>query len=104
MENASMFWTMASFAILLFIIGIYALLATRNLLRILIGVEVINKGVTLMLVTAGYLTGRTSVIQPVVITMIVIEAVIIAVAAGVVIAAYRKNGTIDIRALRSLKG
>ena len=104
MENATLFWILASFAILLFIIGIYALLATRNLLRILIGVEVLNKGVTLLLITAGYMAGRTSIIQPVIITMIVMEAVIIAVAAGVVIAAYRKNGTIDIRALRDLKG
>ena len=103
MEN-TLFWSMASFAILLFIIGVYALLATRNLLRILIGVEVLNKGVTLLLIMAGFIAGRTDVIQPVIITMIVIEAVIIATAAGVVIAAYRRNGTIDIRALRDLKG
>ena len=98
------FWVMTSFVILLFIIGIYALLATRNLLRILIGMEILTKGVTLLLVAAGYLTGRVNVIQPVIITMIVVEVVIIAVAAGVVIAAYRKNGTIDIRELRNLKG
>ncbi|MCL2878396.1 MAG: NADH-quinone oxidoreductase subunit K [Acidobacteria bacterium] len=98
------FWILASFMILLFIIGIYALLATRNLLRILIGMEVLTKGVTLLLVAAGYLTGRTNVIQPVIITMIVVEVVIIAVAAGVVIAAYRRNGTINIREMRNLKG
>ena len=104
MEIASMFWVLASFVILLFIIGVYALLATRNLLRILIGIEVLNKGVTLLLVAAGYLTGRVNVIQPIIITMIVVEVVIIAVAAGVVIAAYRSNGTVDVRALRNLKG
>jgi len=104
MESTSMFWVMASFAILLFVIGVYSLLATRNLLRILIGVEVLNKGVTLLLVMAGYMAGRTNVIQPVIITMIVVEAVIIAVAAGVVIAAYRENGTINIRKLSNLKG
>jgi len=104
MEIASMFWVLASFVILLFIIGVYALLATRNLLRILIGIEVLNKGVTLLLITAGYLTGRVDYIQPIIITMIVVEVVIIAVAAGVVIAAYRSNGTVDVRALRNLKG
>jgi len=98
------FWILTSFVILLFITGIYYLLVTRNLLRILIGMEILTKGVTLLLVAAGYLTGRTNVIQPVIITMIVVEVVIIAVAAGVVIAAYRKNGTIDIRELRNLKG
>jgi multisubunit Na+/H+ antiporter MnhC subunit len=104
MENGSLFWVIASFVILLFITGIYSLLVTRNLLRILIGMEILTKGVTLLLVAAGYLTGRTNVIQPVIITMIVVEVVIIAVAAGVVIAAYRRNGTINIRELRNLKG
>ncbi|MDR0310103.1 MAG: NADH-quinone oxidoreductase subunit K [Acidobacteriota bacterium] len=104
MEIMSMFWVLASFVILLFIIGIYYLLVTRNLLRILIGMEILTKGVTLLLVAAGYLTGRTNIIQPIIITMIVVEVVIIAVAAGVVIAAYRSNGTVNIRSLRNLKG
>ena len=99
-----MFWRLAFFVIILFIIGIYALLVTRNLLRILIGMEILTKGVTLLLVAAGYFTGRTNIIQPVIITMIVVEVVMIAVAAGVVIAAYRSNGTVDVRNLRNLKG
>jgi multisubunit Na+/H+ antiporter MnhC subunit len=104
MESLHMFWLLASFVILLFIIGVYSLLVTRNLLRILIGMEILTKGVTLLLVAAGYMTGQANVIQPVIITMIVVEVVIIAVAAGVVIAAYRNNGTVDVRALRNLKG
>ena len=104
MESLSLFWILASFTILLFIIGIYSILATRNLLRILIGMEILTKGATLLLIAAGYLTGRTNVIQPVIITVIVVEAVIIAVAAGVVIAAYRNNGTVNIREMRNLKG
>jgi len=104
MESISLFWMLVSFAVLLFISGIYCILATRNLLRILLGMEILTKGVTLLLVAAGYLTGRSNVIQPIIITMIVVEVVIIAVAAGVVIAAYRKNGTVNIRELQNLKG
>ena len=104
MENAAMFWFLTSFVALLFIIGIYALLATRNLLRILIGMEILTKGATLLLVAAGFLTGRQNSIQPIIITMIVMEVVIIAVAAGVVIASYRNNKTISVRSLRNLKG
>jgi len=104
MNDASTFWLLAYFVIFLFIIGIYSLLATRNLLRILIGMEILTKGVTLLLAAAGYMTGLVNVIQPIIITMIVVEVVIIAVAAGVVIAAYRRNGTVDVRALRNLKG
>ena len=104
MENTSLFWVLASFTVLLFIIGIYSILVTRNLLRILIGMEILTKGVTLLLVAAGFMTGLVNVIQPIIITMIVVEVVIIAVAAGVVIASYRTNGTVNIRSLRNLKG
>ncbi|MDR1726998.1 MAG: NADH-quinone oxidoreductase subunit K [Acidobacteriota bacterium] len=102
MEN--LFWFLTSFVALLFIIGLYALLATRNLLRILIGMEILTKGVTLLLIAAGFLAGRQNAMQPIVITMIVVEVVIIAVAAGIVIASYRNNKTISVRALRNLKG
>jgi len=104
MESLPLFWTMASFAILLFVIGVYSLLVTRNLLRVLIGVEVLAKGVTLLLVGAGYLVDRTNVIQPIIITMIVVEAVIIAVAAGIVIAAYRQVGSVNAREMQNLRG
>ncbi|MDR0843213.1 MAG: NADH-quinone oxidoreductase subunit K [Acidobacteriota bacterium] len=104
MESASMFWFLTSFVVLLFIIGLYALLVTRNLLRILIGMEILTKGVTLLLIAAGFVTGRQNSIQPIVITMIVVEVVIIAVAAGIVIASYRNNKTISVRSLRNLKG
>jgi multisubunit Na+/H+ antiporter MnhC subunit len=66
--------------------------------------EVLTKVVTLLQVAAGYMIGLVNVIQPILITMIVVEVVIIAVAAGIVIAAYRKNGTISVNALRNLKG
>jgi len=104
METASVFWSLASFAILLFVIGIYYILATTNLLRILIGMEILTKGATLLLVIGGFLTNKMNVIQPIIITMIVMEVVIIAVAAGVIIASYHCNGTVDVRALRNLKG
>ena len=104
METASIFWGLSSFAILLFVIGFYYILATTSLLRILIGMEILTKGATLLLVAAGYLTGKMNVIQPIIITMIVMEVVIIAVAAGVVIASYQSNGTVDVSALRNLKG
>jgi multisubunit Na+/H+ antiporter MnhC subunit len=66
--------------------------------------ELLTKAVTLMLVLAGAVTGRFEVIQALVITLIVIEVVVITVAAGVVIGAYRQNGSIDAKALTDLKG
>jgi NADH:ubiquinone oxidoreductase subunit K len=98
------FLPFATAGALLFISGLYCILMSRNLIRILIGMELLTKAVTLMLVLAGAVTGRTEVMQALVITLIVIEVVVITVAAGIVIGAYRQNGSIDAKALTDLKG
>jgi NADH-quinone oxidoreductase subunit K len=90
--------------VLLFITGIYCLLVTRNLIRILIALEILTKGVTLLLIAAGYATGQMSLAQSLVITLIIIEVVVIAVAAGIVIGLHKYNDTLDTRKLRNLKG
>ena len=90
--------------VLLFVTGFYCLLFTRNLIRVLIALEVLTKGATLLIIAVGYFTGRMSAAQSFVITLIIIEVVIIAVAAGIVIGLYRHNETLDIRKLRNLKG
>ena len=41
------------FTALLVFMGLYCMLVSRNLLRLLIGVEIVSKGVLLALVSAG---------------------------------------------------
>jgi multisubunit Na+/H+ antiporter MnhC subunit len=90
--------------LMLFIVGFYCLIAAKNLIRVLIAMEILTKGATLMLVLAGALTGQTALAQAFVITLIIIEVVVIAVAAGVVIGVYEHTGTLDSRMLKNLKG
>ncbi|MDP4108838.1 MAG: NADH-quinone oxidoreductase subunit K [Bacillota bacterium] len=90
--------------ILLFTIGVYSLLMTRNLMRILISVEILTKGVTLLLIAIGYVTGRMAAAQAYVITIIVIEVVLLAIATGIILGAYRKNDTLNTGFLNNLKG
>jgi len=89
---------------LILVAGVYCLLMSRNLVRILIGLELLTKAVTLLIVVAGVATGRVSLSQSLVITLIVVEVVVIAVAAGVVIASYQHTGSLETRALEKLKG
>jgi len=70
----------------------------------LIGLEVLSKGVTLLFVVAGYLTGQTAFAQACVITLILLEAVVLAVASGIIINAYRHTDSLDTRNLENLKG
>ena len=92
------------FIILLSVAALYCILFSRNLIRMLIGLELLIKAVTLLIALAGYLTGRMALAQTFIITLIVIEVVVIAVAAGIVIGAHRHNQSLDVRMLRNLKG
>jgi len=92
------------FIVLLAMTALYCILMSRNLIRILIGLELLTKGVTLLIAVAGYVTGRMAVAQTFVITIIVVEVVVIAVAAGIVIGVHRHNHDLDATRLDNLRG
>ena len=98
------FWLYFIFFLLLMIDGLWCMLATFNLLRMLIGLEILMKSVTFFLIVAGYLSGRMALAQAMVITVIVIEVVIVVAAAGIVLGFFRKTDTLNVRNARSLKG
>ena len=50
-------------AILLLITGFYCLIMTYNLVRALIGLEILTKSVTLFIILAGYVTDRMALAQ-----------------------------------------
>jgi NADH:ubiquinone oxidoreductase subunit K len=91
-------------AALLFVTGLYSLLVTRNLLRIVISLEILTKGVTLIMLGAGYINGNMATAQAYVITIIILEIVILVIAMGIVLGVYRLNGTLDTHKLNNLKG
>lgn len=93
-----------AFTVLLAITGFYCLVVTRNIIRALIGIELLMKAVTLLLIAIAYATGRTGLGQSLVITIIVIEVVIAAIAGGIAIRVYSHNESIDATRLRRMKG
>jgi multisubunit Na+/H+ antiporter MnhC subunit len=60
--------------------------------------------VVLSFITAGYFRGETFFAQSLVITFIVVEVSLVAVALALVINAYRNTGSLDIQKLARLKG
>jgi len=77
---------------------------TWNLIRALIGIELLIKAVTLLIIGVGYVSHHVALAQAIVITLIVIEVVFIVVATGVVVGLHKHNGSLDIRRVRNLKG
>lgn len=104
MELLSFTNVMLVIGFLMIIAGCYCLIRTYHMLKIIIGIEIAIKAVTMFMILAGYVNGHMGLAQAYVITIIVLEVVITLVAAGVTIGLYKKYGNMDIRNLTQLKG
>lgn len=93
-----------STALMLIALGIFMLVMTGNMIRVILAVEIMMKAVTLLLIYAGSVSGRIGLAQTFIVTQIVIEIIFTAVASGLVISLYRKTGRLDLRRLNKLNG
>ncbi len=107
-------------SVLLILIGLYAVLTKRSLIKIVIGLSIIDGGIHLLLITLGYLKRGTAPIfspgfenaadkmvdpipQALVLTAIVIGFAVTAVALSLVIRLYRHHHTLEIDEIKTLK-
>ncbi len=103
----------------LFSIGLYAVLRKRNIIKIVIGLGIIEYAVNLFFVLIGYRThGRAPILakdqnilnmvdpipQALVLTSIVIGLAVTALIVAIAIRLYEKYGTFDITKIRRLRG
>ncbi len=86
----------------LFAVGLACLIARTNLVKLVIGLELLGKGVSLLFVTGGYLSGNVANSQAIVFTLIIVEAVVAGVALALVILAKRTWKTLDVAAIARL--
>ncbi len=105
--------------IFLFLVGLYGVLSKRNLIKIVIGLAIMEYSVNLFLILVGYIRGGTAPIidadrpgelfvdplpQAMVLTAIVIGLATTALLLAIAIRIYKKYGTFDIREIKNLKG
>lgn len=84
-------------------IGLYCILATRNLIRVIVGLQLIVKGVALAFVLGGSLTGQISLAQTMALTVIVADTIVAVIGLSMAVQIRHKLGTLDTKALSSLK-
>lgn len=101
MENAS---AMLIGLGVLALLGLYCVVSAGNVIRILIGVELMTKAATLAIILGGQVSGRMALAQCLAVTLIVVEVAVIAVAAGIAVGIFRRNGSLDTGELKTLKG
>jgi multicomponent Na+:H+ antiporter subunit C len=105
--------------LVLFCIGLYCVLRKRNIIKIIIGLGIIEYAVNLFFVLIGYRThGRAPILakdqqilnmvdplpQALVLTSIVIGLAVTALIVAIAIRLYEKYGTFDITKINRLKG
>ena len=84
-------------------VGFYCLLATRNLIKVIVGLQLIVKGVALAFVLAGNLNDQVNLAQTMALTVIVADTIVAVVGLALAVQIRHKLGTLDTKVLSSLK-
>jgi multicomponent Na+:H+ antiporter subunit C len=102
----------------LFLAGLYGIVASRNLIRTIISLAVVQASTYVLLLGVGYRTGGQApiyadipgtsnavdpVVQVLVLTDIVIEATVTALLLALAVQAHKRFGSIDPKDLRALQ-
>ncbi|MCD6579252.1 NADH-quinone oxidoreductase subunit K [bacterium] len=103
----------------LIIIGLYVLMVKRNLIKMIIGISLINTGLNLFLISVGFIKLGTAPIfskpglnpkimvdplpQAMVLTAIVISVATLAMALALAIRLYEHHGTLDMGKIKDQK-
>ncbi len=84
-------------------IGLYGVLISRNLIKVVVGLQLATKGAILAFVLAGRLSTQVDVGQSLATTVIVADTIVAVVALALAVQVQRKFGTLDIEALKNLR-
>ncbi len=107
----------------LLVVGLYTVVAKKNIIKIIVGVLILDYAINLLLVLVGYRSGGTAPIlakgqsvsefaqgavdplpQAMVLTSIVIGLGLTALMVAMAIRLYQKYGTFDMNDIRKLRG
>jgi len=105
--------------LILFCTGVYCILVKKNLIKIIIGLGIVEYAVNLFFILVGYrLRGRAPILakeqviqnmvdplpQALVLTAIVIGLAVTALIVAIAMRLYEKYGTFDVTKIRRLRG
>ena len=106
-------------AIWLFVVGLYGIITSRNLIHLIICLSVVQSSTYLLLLAIGYRTGGAApvfydiplgtpavdpVVQALTLTDVVVEATVTALLLALAVQAFKRFGTLDPEELRPMRG
>ena len=87
----------------LFGIGLYGVLISRNLIKVIIGLQLVVKGAMLALVLAGRLSGQENIGQLMALIVIVADTIVAVLGLAMAVQVRKLFGTLDTKSLTSLR-
>lgn len=103
----------------LFCCGLYGLVSSRHLVHSVVCLAILQSSTYMLLLAIGYRAGGTApvfadipvgtltvdpVVQALMLTDVVVEAVVVALLLAMVVKAHEKSGTVDPADLRTMRG
>ena len=84
--------------------GFYGLLITRNLIKVVMVLQILVKAVILALVLAGKVGGNPGLGEAAAATVIVADTIVAAVGLALAVQVRRRFGTLDVPKISTLRG
>ena len=84
-------------------VGIYGLLIVRNLIKVVVAMQIMVKGAMLALILAGRAAGQLQTAQALALTVIVADTIVSVVALALAVQVRRCFGTLAAEALTTLR-
>jgi NADH:ubiquinone oxidoreductase subunit K len=85
-------------------VGFYALLASRNLIKLVVALQLLVKGAVLALMLAGAGNGQLQTAQSLAVTVIVADTIVAVIGMALAVQVRRRTGSLDVRRLSTLRG
>jgi NADH-quinone oxidoreductase subunit K len=84
-------------------VGLYGLLVMRNLIKVIVALQILVKAVILALVMAGSAAGQLALGESMAVTVIVADTMVAVIGLALAVQVRRHVGTLDIKALSTLR-
>lgn len=84
-------------------VGLYGLLIVRNLIKLVIALQILAKAAALALVVAGQMSGHMNLGQSLALTVIVADTIVAVVGLALAVQVRQRFGTLDVKELSTLK-
>ena len=85
-------------------VGFYGLLITRNLIKVVMMLQILIKAVVLALIFAGKVSGNLGLGQSTAATVIVADTIVAVVGLALAVQVRRRFGTVDVPRISTLNG